>query len=294
MKTLRQWAERLRKAYERRRQDHCSGGTAGVIDLGLETKRHGGPGYYWDGLRRGGEKERPRLLVQATLEGWGQYRAGAGRWQRVLPGQLFTAVLPSAHTYRLPETSPQWTFAWLILQHDSFVTRLLDRIRPLNRIWEATSAGTSAPLSIAMEEVFAGVASGHFLDPFRREEAIFRLVLALERSLSPRRSEHPWLGEIQNELAGRWANPPTVVGLARHFGLSRTAFSHAFRRQTGTTPAACLRDWRLIEAGRLLKDGRYSIKEVASATGFGDAAQFAKAFRQKYALAPSEYRAWFR
>jgi len=279
----------LKPLYEARIADHCSGGGAGSISVGLETRTQAGI-YDWDGLKRGGDEERPILLLQMTLGGWGHFRA-RGRWSRMGAGSLFSAVIPSTHRYRLPSASPEWTFYWLLLDHPDFVKRLLKNLRPLNRVWPEP---ISSALSGRVEELFVGVCSGRFEDPWEREEAIFRLVLSLEKLASGSDPATPWALQLKRILAKHLANPLKIEQIAKTFHLSRSAFSHAFRRRTGTTPAAFLHQLRLSEAGKLLKVRDASIKEVAAATGFRDPAQFAKAFRRQFGISPSAYRSWFR
>ncbi len=269
--------------------NHCSGDGAGSIAVGLETRTQDGV-YYWDGLKRSGNKERPLVLLQLTLGGWGHFRA-QGRWSRVGAGSLFSAVIPSPHRYRLPPASPDWTFFWIMLDHPEFVKRLVKKVRPLNRVWPEAQ---SQALRVRVEELFVGVCSGRFEDPWEREEALFRLVLALEKLGNGAAPSHPWALQLRQILAMHLANPPTIGQVSKTFHLSRTAFSHAFRRRTGKTPAAFLHQLRLSEAGKLLKVGDASVKEVAAKTGFRDPAQFAKAFRRQFGISPSAYRSWFR
>jgi transcriptional regulator GlxA family with amidase domain len=48
---------------------------------------------------------------------------------------------------------------------------------------------------------------------------------------------------------------------------------------------------RLVRARNLLAETEYSIKEIATQTGFGDEHYFSRLFRQKLNCTPSEWRA---
>jgi len=45
----------------------------------------------------------------------------------------------------------------------------------------------------------------------------------------------------------------------------------------------------LIEASRLLTQGGYSVTQITFACGFKSQSHFAKVFREKYGITPSEY-----
>lgn len=77
--------------------------------------------------------------------------------------------------------------------------------------------------------------------------------------------------------------------MAAHAGMSRTAFAVAFKRATGATPAGYLADWRLTLAMSELRAGGL-LKEVADAVGYGSATALSKAFKQRYSVAPRDWR----
>ena len=57
------------------------------------------------------------------------------------------------------------------------------------------------------------------------------------------------------------------------------------------SPQAFLIQVRLEQAALLLRETDLSIGSVAQSAGYNDALSFSKAFRQKYGLSPSEYKA---
>ena len=71
---------------------------------------------------------------------------------------------------------------------------------------------------------------------------------------------------------------------------ARDAYAHHFRKVTGQTPAAYIRELRLTEAAALLRKTRYSVKEVAVATGFADSNHLCRVFRQHFGASPVGYR----
>ncbi|MDX2052959.1 MAG: AraC family transcriptional regulator [Polyangiaceae bacterium] len=78
---------------------------------------------------------------------------------------------------------------------------------------------------------------------------------------------------------------------AHHAGFSRTHFSRIYRAHRGQSPGEALREMRLSEAFRLLKETRLNVVEIARLVGFPGASALARAFRQKHGCSPSDLRA---
>jgi YesN/AraC family two-component response regulator len=76
---------------------------------------------------------------------------------------------------------------------------------------------------------------------------------------------------------------------ARLCGLTRFEFSRKFRAEFGMTFREHLLRVRILEARRLLTEGRVSITGVAYSVGFNDGSHFACMFKRFTGLLPSEY-----
>ena len=79
--------------------------------------------------------------------------------------------------------------------------------------------------------------------------------------------------------------------IARACGIS-TRYLHELFRDTNQTVGSWIRDQRLEAAREALLDrsNKQSLAEIAYRFGFGDQAQFSRAFRNAYAMAPKDYR----
>ncbi len=86
----------------------------------------------------------------------------------------------------------------------------------------------------------------------------------------------------------RLGNPPGVRALAAMVGVSARQLSRLFMAETGLTPAGYIRDARLTQAHLLVTTTPRSLAQIASETGFADAAHFSSAFRRRYGLPPSQ------
>ncbi|MFN4243513.1 MAG: helix-turn-helix domain-containing protein [Tepidisphaerales bacterium] len=261
--------------------------TVGVY-AGLETRTDPAT-YRWDGLRRSGSRRVPFILFQYTLGGQGIYR-DAGGVHPLPPGRAFLAVIPSDHTYYLP-AGHEWTFFWTITHHPYAVQRLSAAVGGVGKV---LSAAPNAPLVLAAAELAEGTFQGGFPDRFDREGAIFRFMLELERHVHERSvsvtERDQLLSDTRRYVLENLTRRVSVDELARRHGMSRTHFSHHFRRTTGHAPADYVAEVRLAEVARQLTTTDRSLKELAGACGFADANHLCKAFRRRYHLSPGTYR----
>jgi LacI family transcriptional regulator len=98
------------------------------------------------------------------------------------------------------------------------------------------------------------------------------------------------LNTIQTET-GKGLTAKTVVAQS-HVG--HTTFYKQFRAATGATPARYLRQKRLDEACRMLKETSANITTIAGMCGFSSANYFAELFRRATGQSPRAYREQWR
>lgn len=80
----------------------------------------------------------------------------------------------------------------------------------------------------------------------------------------------------------------SVKELVAKAHMSNTYFRKLFFTKFSTTPAKYLTSKRLIYAEKLLSTGKYSIKEVAEMSGFGDVKYFSRVVKKEYGVPPSK------
>nr|WP_281967326.1 GlxA family transcriptional regulator [Roseovarius nanhaiticus] len=84
--------------------------------------------------------------------------------------------------------------------------------------------------------------------------------------------------------------PLGVEEIARGSGISKRQLERSFAQHTGLSPRRYYTDLRLARAYSLLSETDLPIAEIAAATGFGGTSAFARAFRQKFDMAPGKFR----
>ena len=156
-----------------------------------------------------------------------------------------------------------------------------------------TSAGISAGIDLALawveEDCGAGLA----------HEAARELVLFLRRpagqpqlsvSLASQASEMMSIRELQIWIAEHLQSRLSVDDLANRMSMSVRNFERVFTREVGTTPSQYVLQMRVEAARRELERTQKGLKQVASATGFGNVDMMRRGFVRLLGLTPRRYR----
>jgi AraC-like DNA-binding protein len=86
-------------------------------------------------------------------------------------------------------------------------------------------------------------------------------------------------------------NPDFSVEMfCREIGMSHTQFFNKLKSLTGLSAVQLIRQVRIKEAKRMLKDKNLSVTDVAFQTGFSEAAYFSRIFSKETGMTPSEYK----
>jgi len=156
-----------------------------------------------------------------------------------------------------------------------------------------TSAGISAGIDLALawveEDGGAGLA----------HEAARELVLFLRRpggqpqlsiSLASQASEMMSIRELQIWIAEHLETKLSVEDLAHRMSMSVRNFERVFTREVGTTPSQYVLQIRVEAARRQLERTETGLKQVASASGFGNIDVMRRAFVRLLGITPRRYR----
>ncbi len=80
-----------------------------------------------------------------------------------------------------------------------------------------------------------------------------------------------------------------VEVLCHEVGISRTQLHRKMREMTGLSTSEFIRNIRLEQAARLLKEQKVNVTQVAYIVGFSNLAHFSTVFRKHFGVSPSEY-----
>lgn len=96
--------------------------------------------------------------------------------------------------------------------------------------------------------------------------------------------------KIFSEIHAHIERPYTVEQAAAEVGYEKTRFCQLFRQTVGVSFHRYLNDCRMQAALPLLSDTELTITSIAESVGIQEGKTFARLFREKYGITPSEYR----
>lgn len=103
-------------------------------------------------------------------------------------------------------------------------------------------------------------------------------------------SDETLLQEIVRFLEQNITNPQlSVGGLSKQVSMSRSTLYTKMLQITGHTPVEYIRAFRLERAAILMEKSNMTIAEIAYQVGFTTPNYFARSFKQKFKMLPSEY-----
>ncbi|MEO0002744.1 MAG: hypothetical protein RLZZ22_436 [Pseudomonadota bacterium] len=86
------------------------------------------------------------------------------------------------------------------------------------------------------------------------------------------------------------AQPPDLASLAKAVGTNTRRLNEAFRHCAGATVFEYLREARMEQARKLLRESSLAVQVIANDLGYDNPANFATAFRTRFGLSPRDYR----
>ncbi len=131
-------------------------------------------------------------------------------------------------------------------------------------------------------------------DPQEYLEGVRRVLVqaATDRRNRKRSRNHKLVRRIKDYLEHNYTNPNLCVSmLSREFRLSEMYFSRFFKEQMGECFHLYLEDMRMSHALAQMRETDLALKEILRSVGYASANTFSRAFRRKYGVSPSAFRA---
>jgi len=101
-----------------------------------------------------------------------------------------------------------------------------------------------------------------------------------------------FLTKVREIIAVNLEDPDfRVDGLCREIGMSRTQLHRKLKAVSGRSAGDFLRAERLNKAAEMLSLGEDNVTGIAYSVGYRSLSQFAKAFREQFGMAPSDFEA---
>lgn len=173
------------------------------------------------------------------------------------------------------------------------LTRCFDHAQPghtnLLRLNAAQRSGVGAKL----EELLREAGGTEYGAALWASGAVLQLLveinrIALQSDGRGMREEPSLVSQVLSYIGDHYWEELTLESLSQQFYVSKFYLSHEFRRSVGTSPYHYILLKRLLIARQLLRDG-VGPGVVCQSCGFGDYANFYRAFRAEYGMSPREY-----
>ena len=109
-----------------------------------------------------------------------------------------------------------------------------------------------------------------------------------ENVLSPQ--NNTFMTELYHLMENELSNPELdVARMTELLKISRTKFYYKVKGLTGENPSVFFKTYKLNRAAKLIKEGKYTISEIADMTGFSTLSHFSTSFKKQFGATPSEY-----
>lgn len=96
--------------------------------------------------------------------------------------------------------------------------------------------------------------------------------------------------EIHDQLTRHMEQRITIEELSKKYLINPTTLKTAFKSIYGTSIAAHIKEHRMEQAAKILKETDESIAEIARAVGYDSQSKFTAAFKAYFKVLPKEYR----
>jgi AraC family transcriptional regulator len=127
--------------------------------------------------------------------------------------------------------------------------------------------------------------------PFVIDGLVMQLLAHLlrQRSARPRRVP-PWLGNADEMIRSRYAEPLALTGIAKSVQVHPGHLAREYARHYGCTIGEQIRRLRIEFACEQLSSTDQCLADIALGAGYSDQSHFTTSFRQHIGLPPSHYR----
>ena len=174
------------------------------------------------------------------------------------------------------------------------LTRCFDTTIPGHTNLLRLPGATGAPLRTTVDKLCALKANKDYGSDLLAQSALVELLVGLNRAAADRGDARPVgtsdqvVDAVLHYINEHYSEPLTLDQLSEKFFISKYHLLRKFDAQVGTTVHRYILQKRLLNAKQLLAGG-VPPNEVCQYCGFGDYANFYRAFRAEYNQTPRQY-----
>lgn len=142
-----------------------------------------------------------------------------------------------------------------------------------------------------MEELHIQI--DNLIDNIRRLRGKFSGAVQQEQrveNIEVKGNDEALMDRIMRSVNAHMSDPDyNIDALASDVGISRAQLHRKMKEMTGISAGKFLRNLRMEQAARLLREGKVNVAQVADKVGYADQAHFSTAFKTHFGIAPTEY-----
>jgi AraC-like DNA-binding protein len=207
--------------------------------------------------------------------------------------QAFLVKVPSDHEYAIsPEHGAEWEFLWV--RFDGLGAEELWQ-EWMAKLGPVAGFSPESPSIVLLRQLYRDASAKQTGDRFDISLRIYEWMLTLLRMLAGKEvaaadkipAPYRQAAAIMDQ---HFAEELTLTQIAGEVKLSPNHLCGIFPRYYGATPMEYLRNRRIENAARMLRENSLPIAQIAARCGYSNTSYFGKVFRKVLGLAPTSFR----
>lgn len=236
---------------------------------------------------------RTEYLLHIVLSGKGIYKVGSKTYE-IGPNTAFL-IYPGVSTYYEASVEDPWTYIWVgfngmkaesALKHAHFSTD--NHIVPIQNVEPFVSSVNNMLNSSQLT----------YANDLAREGYLYQFVSSLiqdQQSQVKQEEIHDYSYQVYVDhtleyIEHNYQKNIKVQNIAHYIGINRSYLTNCFKSVLNMSPQEYILNYRMNQAGLLLKNTNLPINEIANQVGYDDALNFSKAFKKVYGINPTSFR----
>ncbi len=230
-----------------------------------------------------GPAMREHYLIHCVFEGKGMFYDGLQTYH-LHQGQGFL-IVPKIVTFYQADYEQPWQYGWVGFG-GSDASHIL-RQCGISREHPVFDFEKIEEVKRCIELMSVQYGTGG--NTFESTASLFKFFSLIQQTNKIKLPELNVFDRAADFIHKNYSYPLTIPAIASFAGVSRSQLFRIFKQTLGISPQEYLIMIRLQNAVRLMRTTELSITEILYSCGFNDPSHFARQFKLKYRVTPSEY-----
>jgi len=232
---------------------------------------------------------RDYYLVHYVTKGSGFYEVN-GQRHEVHEGDLFFIYPDDLVTYSSPDIANTWSFCWIGFAGSAAQRCLLDAGVPEKTyVLHLNSRSFFSLIKNCIDYIET---SGENLSQYRLMICLYEVFDLLRNKCHKKtRTQQPssYADRAVRYIEFNYMNGIKPKDICNYLSIDRTYLYRILRTYMHISPEQYLIQYRLGKAIELMREGKYTLKDIGSFVGISDVYHFSKLFKKNMGVSPREY-----